>query len=97
MCSIFPECKNLSVGFGGTFKNRLLNCPVKLTFGADKEKYTLPYDSGLRLMTIPFGLSARDKEIILQSTKSVIGMDVLRHFKTYIDKNKVELTIKMKK
>jgi len=92
-CSIFPDCKQLSVGFGGTFRNKVINCPVRLTFGSDKQKYILPFDSGLSLMIIPPHLSAQDKEIILRSTKSVIGMDILRHFKTYIDKNKVELTI----
>jgi hypothetical protein len=79
--------------FGGTFRNRMINCPVKLIFGADKQKYTLTYDGGFRILTIPPHLTAQEKETIIRSTPSVLGMGVIRDFKMYLDKNKVELTI----
>jgi hypothetical protein len=91
--AMFSECRQLSIGFGGTFKNRMINCPVKLTFGADGQKYTLSYDSGFRIMTIPSHLSSQERETIMRSTPSVLGMDVLRYFRMYLDKDKVELTI----
>ena len=93
-CALFAEDTILSIGFGGTFKNRRINCPVKLTFGANTQQpYTLHYDSGFRLMITPPTLSPTEREKILRSTSSVLGMDILRHFKTYLDKDKVELTI----
>jgi hypothetical protein len=91
--SDLPDCRTNSVGFGGTFRNKLINCPVRLTFGKEKEKYTVHYDSGFRVVPIPLNLEHEEREKLLQQTPSVLGMDVLEKFKLYLDKRKVELTV----
>jgi hypothetical protein len=93
-CYDFPECKQDSVGFGGTFKNRMINCPVKLTFGkGNSHEYCVHHDSGLRLIMIPPTVTGEDREKIIRHTPSVLGMDVIERFQLYLDKKKVELTV----
>jgi hypothetical protein len=89
---MLPDCGKESIGFGGTFRNKMINCPVKLTFG-NEQKYTVPYDSGFRVVVIPNEIDRQQREKLIRYTPSVLGMDVLQKFKVYIDKKKVELTI----
>ena len=93
-CYDFPECKNDSIGFGGTFRNRMVNCPVRLTFGKDNNaEFCVHHDSGFRLVLVPPNTSKEDREKLIGATPSVLGMDiVLDKFKLYVDKRKVELT-----
>jgi hypothetical protein len=78
----YPQCPHNSIGFGGTFRNRYLNCPVKLTFGIEStQKYTLHYDSGFNLLVTLSSIRMLEKEGLLRNTPSVLGMDILlQHF-----------------
>ena len=89
---ILPDCAEESIGFGGIFRNKMINCPVKLTFGKE-QKYTVAYDSGFRVVVFPSEIKPQQREKLIRYTPSVLGMDVLGKFKVYIDKKKVELTI----
>ena len=89
---MLPDCAEESIGFGGTFKNKMINCPVKLTFG-NEQKYTVRYDSGFRVVVFPNEIDCQQREKLIRYTPSVLGMDVLEKFKVYIDKKKVELTV----
>lgn len=93
-CYDFPECNQDSVGFGGTFRNRIVNCPVRLTFGkGNSEEFCVHHDSGFRLILVPPNASKEDREKLIRTTPSVLGMDVvLEKFKLYVDRHKVELT-----
>jgi hypothetical protein len=92
-CYDFPECKEDSIGFGGTFRNRMINCPIKLTFGkGNAHEYCVHHDSGLRLIMVPPTVTGEDREKLIRSTPSVLGMDVIERFQFTIDHGKVQLS-----
>jgi len=92
-CSILPESKQESIGFGGTFRNKIINRLVFLTFKSGKEEHRIRYSSGFRVTCIPLDVSREEREKLLRYTPSVLGMDILRNFETRISKRKVELIL----
>lgn len=91
--SIFPEEKKTSIGFGGTFRNRVVNCPVHLTFGSDKQRHRIVVDGGLKIICIPPDKKPEERERMLQLTPSILGMDVLCKFNVHIYKRTIELEL----
>jgi hypothetical protein len=89
--SLLPESKGKAIGFGGTFKTRMINHPVNLIFESCNDKFKVNYDSGFRVNCIPKDAREEDKELMLRHTPSVLGMDVLSNFEVRVDKKKVEL------
>jgi len=85
-----PDCKFEAVGFGGTFKNKVLNRKVTLTFGANDKEYKVSCGS-FKVVVVPPQLQGEEREKMLRYTPSVLGMDILRKFQTTIMKNRVEL------
>jgi len=90
-CSLLPESKSKAVGFGGTFKTRLINHPVNLVFESGNDKLRINYGNGFRVNCIPIDAKGEDRELMFRHTPSVLGMDVLSKFEVRIDKKKVEL------
>lgn len=91
--AILPEAKGDAIGFGGFFKNRMINKPVSLIFDSGKEKHKINYSSGLKIICVPSNLKQEDRERYFRLTPCVLGMDVLRHFETCVSKDKVELEL----
>jgi hypothetical protein len=91
--SLLPEAKGKAIGFGGTFKTKIINHPIKLIFESGNDKFKVNYDSGFRVNYIPMEVKGEDKELMLRHTPSVLGMDVLSKFIVRIDKKKVELVL----
>jgi hypothetical protein len=91
--SLLPEAKGKAIGFGGTFKTRMINSPVDLVFESGSGKFKVDYDSGFRVHCIPPSASQDDRELMLRHTPSVLGMDVLVKFEVRVDKRKVELIV----
>lgn len=92
-CFSLPEFPKESIGFGGLFRQKVINHPVHLRFGSDNIIHTINYDSGFRVTCIPPGASPKDREIMLRRTPCILGMDILSKFKLYLDKKKLELTL----
>jgi hypothetical protein len=90
---MLPEFRTESIGFGGTFKHKVINRPVHLTFGSDNNRYTVNFASGFRVTCIPLDVSPEEREKMLRYTPSILGMDILSRFKLYLDKKKLELTL----
>jgi hypothetical protein len=65
-CSLLPESKGKAVGFGGTFKTRMINYPVNLIFESGNDKFKVNYDSGFRVNCIPKDAREEDKELMLR-------------------------------
>ena len=91
-CSLLLESKDESIGFGGTFRNKIINQLVKLTFKSNKEEYTINYGNGFRVTCFPPNLKKEEREKLLRLTPSVLGMEILKKFELYMKENKVELT-----
>lgn len=66
-CFMLPDCAEESIGFGGTFRNKMINCPVKLTFG-NEQKYTVRYDSGFRVVVFPNEIDSQQREKLIRYT-----------------------------
>ncbi len=97
-CSILPYYKGDCFGFGGKFKNRIINHPVLLTFGSNNpqpSQHKITFASGFQIVCIPNYLSPDEREKMVRHTPCVIGTDILKQFKFFIDysKNKVELEL----
>ena len=90
-CFSLPYCKGEAVGFGGLFRNRMINRRVTLTFGADDNEYKIICGS-FKVVVVPPNLQGEEREKMLRYTPNVLGMDIIRRFKTSIIKDKVELT-----
>lgn len=90
---MFPEEKKMAIGFGGTLKNRIVNCPVNLIFGSDEQKHKIVMDGGLKIICVPPDKEPQEREKLLQFTPSVLGMDVLGNFDVHIYKKRVELEL----
>lgn len=91
--AVLPEAKKGAVGFGGTFKNKIINYPVFLRFKSPTEEYKITYGNGFQIICIPPNLPDKEREIWLRYCPCVLGMEVLRKFQVYVDKRKVELTV----
>ncbi len=93
-CSDLPEAKGEAIGFGGLFKTKMINRLATLTFrSSNRQEYKINYDSGFRVICVPSNATREEREKILRSTPSVLGMDILlAKFKIYVDGQKVELT-----
>lgn len=97
-CESLPFFKGDCFGFGGKFKNRVINRPVNLTFSTSNSptvQKKITFASGFQVTCFPKFLSPDEREELVRHTPCVIGMDILRQFKFFIDvsKNKVELEI----
>jgi hypothetical protein len=93
-CSDLPEAKGEAIGFGGLFKTKMINRLATLTFrSSNQQEYKINYNSGFRVICVPPNATREEREKILRSTPSVLGMDILlAKFKIYVDEQKVELT-----
>lgn len=89
---MLPEYFKGSIGFGGTFKNKMINHPVYLTFGSSNNSHKITYDGGFQVVCIPPNLPPDVREKMLRYTPCVLGMDILSKFRLYLDRRKVELT-----
>jgi len=92
-CHLLPESKGEAIGFGGTFKTRMINRLVILSFKSNEEEYKIRYSSGFKVICIPPNITSEEREKILRYTPNVLGMDILTKFKIYINKHKVELIV----
>ena len=90
-CYSLPYNKSDAVGFGGLFRNRMINRQVTLTFGTNDNEYNLRCGCFM-IVCIPPNLQGEEREKMMRYTPNILGMDILRRFKTCIIKNKVELT-----
>ena len=88
--SSLPYSKGNAVGFGGIFKNRMINRKVILTFGADDNEYTISCGC-FKVVCVPPTLQGEEREKMMRYTPNILGMDILRQFKTTISKNGLEL------
>jgi hypothetical protein len=91
--AVLPDAPKGAIGFGGKFKNKMINRPVYLTFKYLKEEYKMTYSSGFQIVIIPATIVGEDREEMFRYTPSVLGIDVLSKFQLYLDKEKVELTL----
>ncbi len=93
-CDLLPEAKVGAIGFGGTFKNKVINRPVYLTFSsANDQTHRIPYAQGFQIVCIPARVSQNELEKMRRYTPCVLGMDILCKFKLYLDKKKVVLSL----
>lgn len=92
-CSSLPNYHTDCIGFGGTFRNKIINRPVHLTFGSGNNLHTITYSSGFQIVCIPSNIPPDEREKMLRYTPCVLGMDILRKFKVYLDKKRIELTV----
>jgi hypothetical protein len=93
-CTLLPEAKKGAVGFGGTFRNKIINRPVYLTFSStDDQTYKISYGQGFQIVCIPAHANKEEQEKLRRYMPPVLGMDILCKFKIYVDKKKVELSL----
>ena len=92
-CSFLPESKEEAIGFGGSFKTKMINRLVTITFKSNKKEHKIKYSSGFRVVCIPPNIESEEREKLLRYTPSVLGMDILAKFEIYINKDKVELNL----
>jgi len=91
-CSSLPYFKYEAVGFGGLFRNRMINRQVILTFKSNKDEYKVKCGSFI-VICIPSSIIGEEREKMIRYTPNVLGMDILRRFRTYVDENQVELIL----
>ena len=91
-CSSLPYYKRESIGFGGFFRNRMINRQVILTFKHKEDEYEIKCGSFL-VTCIPLNIGREEREKLIRYIPNVLGMDILRRFRTCIEKNQVELTL----
>lgn len=97
-CEALPYYKGDCFGFGGKFKNKIINHPVYLTFSTSTippARHKLTFASGFQVTCIPKQLSPEEREEIVRHTPCVLSTDILKHFKFSMNysKNMVELEI----
>jgi hypothetical protein len=91
--AILPEAKKGAIGFGGTFRNKIINHPVILRFKSPKEEHKITYGSGFQIICVPPKVTEAERERWHRYVPSVLGMDILGKFQVYVDRRKVELTL----
>jgi len=85
-----PYAKVESIGFGGTFKHRMINRSVELIFKtSENDFYKIP-QSGFRVCS-PEDKDPEKRKRMVELTPCVVGMDVLSKFEIHIYKKKIEL------
>jgi hypothetical protein len=89
-----PYAKGKAIGFGGFFRNKLINREAILTFNGDEGEYKVKCGGGLIVILIPPNLPAEEREELTRFTPNVLGMDILRRFRTIVEENRVELILK---
>ncbi len=88
--AVLPYVKGESIGFGGYFKPRTINRPVKLIFQtADNGQYSLQ-QSGFRIIS-PEHTDEETRRKIVELTPCVLGMDILNKFEIHIYSKRIEL------
>jgi len=90
--SSLPYFKREAVGFGGLFRNKMINRLVVLTFKSNEDEHQIKCGSFI-VTCIPPNISAEDREKTIRYTPNVLGMDILHIFRTCVEKNQVELTL----
>jgi len=91
-CSSLPYSKREAVGFGGLFRNRIINRLVILTFKSKEDEYKVKCGSFL-VVCVPLNITGEEREKVIRYTPSVLGMDILRRFRTCVEKSQVELVL----
>jgi hypothetical protein len=91
-CSSLPFFQRETIGFGGLFRNRMINRSVILTFKSNEDEYKVKCGNFI-VTCIPPDITGEVKEKMIRYTPNVLGMDILRNFRTCVDKNKVELAL----
>lgn len=81
-CSALPFYKRESIGFGGLFRNKIINREVTLTFKSNEEEYTVKCGGGFLVICVPPNLKGEEREKYIRYTPNVLGMDILYRFKT---------------
>ncbi|MCK4822886.1 hypothetical protein KA005_44400 [bacterium] len=88
--SILPDSKKGGIGFGGTFRNKMINREVILTFQSKNNECKIKCSKFI-VIHIPPKVSGKAREEMLRYTPNILGMDILSKFRLYLDKNQVEL------
>lgn len=91
-CLSLPYHRREAVGFGGMFRNRMINREVILTFKSNKDEHKIKRSSFL-VACIPPNIMGETREKMIRYTPCVLGMDILREFRTCVTKNQVELIL----
>lgn len=89
--TMLPEARKRAIGFGGMFRNKMINRPVFLTFRSPSEEHKIPYASGFQVICVPSNATPEERENLLRYLPCVLGMEILGKFRVYVDKRKVEL------
>lgn len=92
-CSSLPYEKGEAIGFGGFFRNRNINREVIVTFKSNKDEHRMKFGS-FRVNCVPPNLTGEEREKLIRLTPDVLGMDILRRFRTCVEENQVELILK---
>ena len=90
--ALLPFDEQDAIGFGGTFKNRLINRQVILTFKSNADMYKITCGS-FKVTCIPPQITGSAREDMIRRTPNILGMDILSRFKMILDRNQVELII----
>lgn len=91
-----PYARGEAVSYTGFLKNKIINREVDLTFKNNEGEHKIKCGGGLLVILIPRSVSAEDREKLIRSTPNVLGMDILRRFRTVVEENQVELILKEK-
>ena len=91
--SALPYYKRRAVGFGGFFQNRMINRQIILTFKSKEDEYKITLGS-IQVIGVPSTITGEEREKLIRYIPNVLGMDILRRFRTCVDKNYVELIVK---
>lgn len=89
-CTSLPDHNREAIGFGGTFRNKMINRRVVLTFQSNQGERIIPCGSFI-VTCIPLEVTGQEREKMLRYTPNVLGMDILSKFKVHIEKTRVEL------
>jgi hypothetical protein len=90
---VLSYAKGKAIGFGGFFRNKIINREVVLTFNGDEGEYKIKCGGGFIVILIPPNLSTEERENLIRLTPNVLGMDILRRFRTVVEENQVELIL----
>ncbi|MFB0514017.1 MAG: hypothetical protein ACETVQ_00420 [Candidatus Bathyarchaeia archaeon] len=80
----------------GTVRNRMINRQVILTFKSNEDEYKIKCGSFI-VTCVPPNMTGEEREKMIRYMPNVLGMDILRRFRTCVDKNRVELILEEKK
>jgi len=86
-CSFLPYEKKDSFGFGGKFKNKIIDRLVTLVFSSNNEEHRINC-TNFKVFCIPPNIPDKEREELIRVTPSVLGMNVISEFKLYMEKNR---------